>query len=135
MTRDQLHSGRGRLQSPARTSARVRRLNKATVAAAVDSAGTGRLQTCVTVNINMTWYHPKYYAALRKRAREQAIQETVPHNDIEEANKPTSSQASGGKHPNRRSRVQAASQNAQAQGSEHQGTSAQAHDPGCKQQG
>ena len=43
--------------------------------------------------------HPKYYEELRKirkqflkeqadkRASEQAIQETVPHNDIEEANR------------------------------------------------
>ena len=30
----------------------------------------------------------------RKRASEQAIQETVPHNDIEEANEPASEQAS-----------------------------------------
>ena len=47
----------------------------------------------------------------------------------------TSSQAGGGKHPNQRSRVQASSQNSQAQRSPDQGTSAQAHDPGCKQQG
>ena len=30
-------------------------------AAAADSAGTGLHQTCVTVNINMRWHHPKYY--------------------------------------------------------------------------
>ena len=45
----------------------------------------------------MTWKHPKYYKELErirkqqeqadKRASEQAIQETVPHNDIEEANR------------------------------------------------
>jgi len=43
----------------------------------------------------MTWRHPKYYKELKriakeeadKRASEQAIQETVPHNDIEEANR------------------------------------------------
>jgi hypothetical protein len=71
---------------------------------------------------------------LRKRAREQALQETVPHNDIEEANKLTSSQATSGKRPSRRLRVQASSQSLQAPGSHDQGTSAQAHDPGCKQQ-
>jgi len=40
-----------------------------------------------TENTKMTWYHPKYYADLRRQARlqAQAIQETVPYNDIEEA--------------------------------------------------
>ena len=71
MTRDQLNSGRGRRQSPARLAGHARPLNRATVAAAVDSAGTGRHQTCVTVNINMEFKHPKYYAELRKRAKEQ----------------------------------------------------------------
>ena len=47
----------------------------------------------------------------------------------------TSSQASGGKQPSRRPRVQASSQSLQAPGSDDQGTSAQAHGPGCKQQG
>ena len=47
----------------------------------------------------------------------------------------TSSQAEGGKHPNQRTRAQASSQSAQAPGSDDQGTSAQAHGPGCKQQG
>ena len=54
----------------------------------------------------LMWHHPKYYAALAKirkqfekeqadkRASEQAIQETVPHNDIEEANEQESEQAS-----------------------------------------
>jgi hypothetical protein len=83
----------------------------------------------------MEFKHPKYYAELRKRARQQAIQETVPHNDIEEANKLTSSQASSDKHPSQRPRVQASSQSSQAPGSDDQGTSAQAHGPGCKQQG
>ena len=53
----------------------------------------------------LMWHHPKYYKELakkrkefereqaRKRASEQAIQETVPHNDIEEANKQESEQA------------------------------------------
>ncbi len=47
----------------------------------------------------LMWRHPKYYKELAKkrkqlereqaneRASEQAIQETVPHNDIEEANR------------------------------------------------
>ena len=67
--------------------------------------------------------HPKYYKELEKRRKElqrqqadkptsqQAIEETVPHNDIEEANKPTSeqadkpasSQASSGSRINKRS--------------------------------
>lgn len=45
--------------------------------------------------------HPNYYKELKrqaseqanKRAGEQAAQETVPYNDIEEANKPASPQA------------------------------------------
>ena len=71
----------------------------------------------------MTFYHPKYYAALRKRAREQAIQETVPHNDIEEANKLTSSQATSDKPASPEPRAQAPSHKPQAPGSERQGTS------------
>jgi len=62
--------------------------------------------------------HPNYYAALRKQGR-----------------KLTSSQAGGDKHPNPEPRVQASSQSSQAPGSDDQGTSAQAHDPGYKQQG
>ena len=46
----------------------------------------------------------------------------------------TSSQAKAYKRPNQRTRVQASSQNSQAPRSQNQGTSAQAHDPGCKQQ-
>ena len=67
---------------------------------------------------SMTWHHPKYYAELRKQGR-----------------KLTSSQASSDKHPNQRTRAQAASQNQQAPESDDQGTSAQAHEPGCKQPG
>jgi hypothetical protein len=66
----------------------------------------------------MIFRHPKYYAELRKKARQV-----------------TSSQASGDKHPNQRTRVQASSQSPQAPESSSQGTSAQAHVPGCKQQG
>ena len=83
----------------------------------------------------MVFRHPKYYAELRKRARQQAIDETVPHNDIEEANKLTSSQASSDKHPSPEPKAQASSQSSQAPGFDDQGTSAQAHGPGCKQQG
>ena len=54
----------------------------------------------------LMWHQPKYYQELAKirkqfekeqadkRASEQAIQETVPHNDIEEANEQGSEQAS-----------------------------------------
>ena len=54
----------------------------------------------------MIWRHPKYYKELAKKRKEferqqadkltseQAIEETVPHNDIKETNKPTSEQAS-----------------------------------------
>ena len=53
----------------------------------------------------MIWRHPKYYKELAKKRKEferqqadkltseEAIEETVPHNDIKEANKPTSEQA------------------------------------------
>ena len=39
------------------------------------------------------YHHPNYYKKLRAQALKQAIQETVPQCDIEEANKSTSSQA------------------------------------------
>ena len=118
MTRDQLLSGRGRRQSPAEATEPARPQNRATNAGTAGHAGTGPHQTCVMVNINMTWYHPKYYAALRAQRR-----------------KLTSSQASSVQAPNQRTRVQASSQSAQAPGFDDQGTSAQAHGPGCKQQG
>ena len=76
----------------------------------------------------MTWHHPKYYAELKRRAREQTA---AWYKD----RKLTSSQASSDKHPNQRTRVQASSQSQQAPGSDDQGTSAQAHVPGCKQRG
>jgi len=76
----------------------------------------------------MTWHHPKYYAALRKQGRK--LKGTSYPDD-----KLPSSQAGSDKHPNPELRVQASSQNQQAQKFENQGTSAQAHDPGCKQQG
>jgi hypothetical protein len=62
--------------------------------------------------------HPKYYEELRKQERKltssQAVQETVPHNDIEEANKLTSSQATVDKQANPEPKAQASSQSQQA---------------------
>jgi len=69
----------------------------------------------------MEFKHPKYYAELRRQARLQA-------------GKPTSSQASSAQAPSRKPKAQASSQTQQDPGSENQGTSAQAHEPGCKQQ-
>jgi hypothetical protein len=66
----------------------------------------------------MVFRHPNYYAKLRKLRRQV-----------------TSSQASGDKRPTPEPRVQASSQSAQAPGSDDQGTSAQAHEQGCKQRG
>jgi dihydroorotase-like cyclic amidohydrolase len=71
---------------------RARPQIRATNAAAVARAGTGPHPTSVMVNTKMEFKHPKYYAELRKRARQQAIQETVPHNDIDEANKRSSNE-------------------------------------------
>ena len=69
----------------------------------------------------MTFYHPKYYAELRRQARLQA-------------GKPTSSQASSVQAPSQRTRVQASSQSQQAPGSSSQGTSGRSQASGCKQQ-
>jgi len=97
--------------------------------AAVDNAGILKLKLYHMVNINMEFRHPKYYKELRKRNKsdqviskserdgeserapvpglQQVIEETVPHNDIEEATsskhqassiKLTKSQASSSKH-------------------------------------
>jgi len=71
----------------------------------------------------MEFRHPKYYAELRKQGRATAHKQEL-----------TSSQAGGDKHPNQRTRVQASSHKPQAPGSDDQGTSAQAHGPGCKRQ-
>ena len=82
--------------------------------------------------MSFVFRHPKYYKKIRdankdqaiskesptrenQRApgpglKQQAIDETVPHNDIEEANKPTSSQALSDKRPSHKPRVQASSQ-------------------------
>ena len=72
----------------------------------------------------MTFYHPKYYAELRKQGRATAHKQEL-----------TSSQASSAQAPNQRSRVQASSQSAQAPGSSSQGTSGRSQAPGRKQQG
>ena len=72
----------------------------------------------------MVFRHPKYYAELRKQGRATAHKQEL-----------TSSQASSVQAPNQRTRVQASSQSLQAPGFDDQGTSAQAHGPGCKQQG
>ena len=72
--------------------------------------------------------HPKYYAALRKQGRK--LKGTSYPSD-----KRPSVQARIDKHPSPEPRVQASSQSQQAQEFDNQGTSAQAHDPGCKQQG
>ena len=74
----------------------------------------------------MYYWNPKRIKELKARGYKL-------HSDP--GSKLTSSQASGDKHPNQRTRVQASSQKLQAPGSDDQGTSAQAHGPGCKQQG
>jgi hypothetical protein len=85
------------------------------------------------------WRHPKYYKELRKRNKsdqaisyehstesegvrpgpglQQVIEETVPHNDIEEASsaKLKEPQASSGKHQAPSSKRQASSRKLQAQ--------------------
>jgi len=74
----------------------------------------------------MVFRSPKYYAELRKYRKEKELKL--------QALKPTSSQAKADKQTTPEPRVQASSQSSQAQGSQNQGTSAQAHGPGCKQQ-
>jgi hypothetical protein len=69
----------------------------------------------------MNWYHPKYYAELRK-LRAQAL-------------KRSSSQADEPQVPSLPSKAQASSQSQQAPGSDDQGTSEPSPCPGNKQQG
>ena len=38
----------------------------------VDNAGIETIVMLATANTNMTWYHPKYYAELRKLRKQQA---------------------------------------------------------------
>ena len=87
----------------------------------------------------MEFKHPKYYKEMRKQRRlhtvKQAIQETVPHNDIEEALKLTSSQASGRKPSSPELRGQASSPNDPVPGSGSQGTSESSQASGNRQQG
>jgi len=72
------------------------------------------------------YHHPKYYAALRAEKRKlqasslkQAIQETVPWNEVLEA---TSSEASSGKPQAPRTKLQAPSPKLQAPRSVNHGT-------------
>ena len=88
----------------------------------------------------MIFRHPKYYAELRKlRRKQQAVDlkinlKRVRKQYTSDKHQATSSQASSAQAPNQRTRVQASSQSQQAPGSDDQGTSAQAHGPGCKRQ-
>ena len=75
----------------------------------------------------MVFRSPKYYAELRKYRKEKELKL--------QARKPTSSQAKADKQTTPEPRVQASSQNSQAPVSQNQGTSAQAHVSGRKQQG
>ena len=85
----------------------------------------------------MIWHHPKYYKELEKirkefekrqaaSAKRQAIEETVPHNDIEEAsgvklsNQPV--QASSGKRQAPGRKLQASGRKQQDQWSYYHGT-------------
>jgi len=68
------------------------------------------------------WRHPKYYAELRKQARQQA-------------GKPTSSQANEPRVRARKPKAQASSLSPQAPGSKSLGTSEPSPCPGYKQQG
>ena len=75
----------------------------------------------------MEFKHPNYYKKLRAQARkltslQAAIQETVPWNEVVEAQS-TSSQASGHKPSSPEPRVQASSPNDPVPGSGNQGTS------------
>ena len=84
--------------------------------AAVEIAGIKRQKTLHMVNTSMEFKHPKYYAELRAIRRkqqaasikQQAIEETVPHQEILEA------QASSDKHQATSSKPQASSRKRQA---------------------
>ena len=77
----------------------------------------------------MYYWTPKRIKELKARGYKLR---QVPHDSGPEL---TSSQASSDKRPSQRPRVQASSQSSQAPGSDDQGTSAQAHVLGYKQQG
>jgi len=91
----------------------------------------------------MEFKHPKYYAELRRLGRVLADSQVTsaqaprrkPKGTSCPDDKPPNVQARSDKRPSRRLRVQASSQSSQAPGSDDQGTSAQAHGPGCKQRG
>ena len=72
--------------------------------------------------------HPKYYEELRRQGRKLKGTSCL-------YDKRPSVQARSDKHPNPEPKAQASSQSQQAQEFENQGTSAQAHGPGYKQQG
>ena len=78
-------------------------------------------------------YNIKYIS--KKYTKEDIINETVPHNDIEEAQgyKPTSPQATGRRNQGHKPRVQASSLSVQAPGSGNQGTSGSPQASGHKQ--
>ena len=84
-------------------------------------------KACYIWQTLMEFKHPKYYKEMRKLARaqalKQAIQETVPQCDIEEANKSTSSQASGRKPSSPEPRGQASNPRNSVPRSGNQGTS------------
>jgi len=79
----------------------------------------------------MTWYHPKYYAQLRKEAKLQAKVQASKLTGHE----PPSSQAPGSKPASLPSKAQASSPSQPGPGSKHQGTSVPSPYPGNKQQG
>ena len=87
----------------------------------------------------MEFRHPKYYAELRKlrraQALKQAIQETVPQCDIEEANKSTSSQAPVRKPASPEPGAQARDPRGSVPEPGNQGTSESVQASGNKQQG
>ena len=115
MTRDQLSSGRGRRQSPARMAGHARPLNRATVAAAADSAGTGPHQMCVTVNINdmvspkilRSAQGAKAQAYKRSSSRRQADQPRAKGSSCKPEFTSSRIRAPGYKRTSPRSRVQA----------------------------
>ena len=81
------------------------------------------------------YYHPNYYKKLRAQALKQAIQETVPQCDIEEANKSTSSQAQERKPASPEPGAQASSLSSQAPEPGNQGTSESVQASRNRQQG
>ena len=79
--------------------------------------------------MTFAWHHPNYYKKLKRKAtssKHQAIQETVPHNDIEEA------QASSHKLQAASLKPQASSSKLQAASVKHQVTSRKPQAPSLK---